>query len=203
MQPQSPINPPHGLSGRNGRVALWLALLVAGMIGLSYAAVPLYQLFCQVTGFGGTTQRAEAAPEHVSNEIVTVRFDANTSPDLKWSFQPIVREMKLKIGQNELAFYRVKNIGDRPVIGTATFNVTPEIAGGYFNKIECFCFQEQLLNPGESLEMPVSFFVDPAILNDEDAKHVREITLSYTFFPMKGKQPDSTAAATDKPSADG
>jgi cytochrome c oxidase assembly protein subunit 11 len=171
---------------RNGRLALMLALVVAGMVGLSYAAVPLYQLFCQVTGFGGTTQRAERAPDTVTDTLVTVRFDANTAPNLNWSFQPVSRQITLKIGENELAFYRVKNLSDRALTGTATFNVTPEIAGSYFNKIQCFCFEEQRLEPGESMEMPVSFFVDPSILDDPDANKVREITLSYTFFPLAG-----------------
>lgn len=112
-----------------------------------------------------------------------MRFDANTSPALPWSFEPVLREITLNIGQNELAFYRVTNKSDKPVTGTATFNVTPQLAGGYFNKIQCFCFEEQRLAPGESVEMPVSFFIDPAILNDEDAKGITEITLSYTFSP--------------------
>lgn len=181
---------------RNGRLALMLALLVAGMVGMSYAAVPLYQLFCQVTGFGGTTQRADRAPDTVTDTLVTVRFDANTAPNLNWSFQPISRQITLKIGENELAFYRVKNLSDHALTGTATFNVTPEIAGSYFNKIQCFCFQEQRLEPGESMEMPVSFFVDPSILDDPDAKSIREITLSYTFFPLAGANAEAANAVS-------
>jgi cytochrome c oxidase assembly protein subunit 11 len=187
---------------RNLRVAAYCLVFAAGMVGMSYAAVPLYQLFCKVTGFGGTTQRAERAPDAVAGEFVTVRFDANISPALKWSFEAVTREITLNIGQNELAFYRVKNLSDQPVTGTATFNVTPEITGSYFNKIQCFCFQEQRLEPGESMEMPVSFFVDPAILDDPDAKDMREITLSYTFFPLKG-QNAQTAGKTSNTSNPG
>lgn len=182
-------------SRRDRRLAVSLVLLVVAMVGLAYAAVPLYDMFCRVTGYGGTTQRAERAPDEVSGETVTVRFDANISPDLNWSFQPVLNKVQLKIGQNELAFYRTKNLSNRPITGTATFNVTPEIAGGYFNKIQCFCFQEQRLEPGESVEMPVSFFVDPAILEDEDTRDIREITLSYTFFPVKDETPSSASVA--------
>ncbi|MBC8049115.1 MAG: cytochrome c oxidase assembly protein [Chitinophagales bacterium] len=166
------------------RVAAWLGLLVIAMTGLSFAAVPLYQMFCQITGYGGTTQRAASAPATATNRAVTVRFDANVAPGLPWAFQPETREIKLNIGENKLGFFRAQNTSGSTTIGTSTFNVTPEGAGSYFSKIECFCFQEQSLEPGQSVELPVSFFIDPAILDDKDARNIQEITLSYTFFPV-------------------
>jgi cytochrome c oxidase assembly protein subunit 11 len=181
---------------RHLRVALSCFLLVAGMTGLSFAAVPLYRLFCEVTGYGGTTRRAELPSGGVVDRPITVRFDANTASDLRWDFQPVQREITLRIGENSLAFYRATNVSDAPVTGTATFNVTPEIAGSFFNKVECFCFAEQTIQPGQSVEFPVSFFVDPAILNDPDAKRLQEITLSYTFFKVKKSEASVTGAAT-------
>lgn len=182
---------------RHGVVGLSLAALVAGMLGLSYAAVPLYDLFCRVTGFAGTTQRAEKPSETVLDRRITVRFDANLARGMVWRFAPAQRQMDVKIGENALAFYRASNPTSEPLHGTATFNVTPEIAGSYFNKIECFCFTEQLLKPNQTVDMPVSFFVDPEIVNDPDARHITEITLSYTFFPAKD-QPDVSAAEKDE-----
>ncbi len=167
----------------DNRVAALLGLLVVAMTGLSFAAVPLYRMFCQVTGYGGTTQRAVSAPAAATNRAIAVRFDANVGPGLPWTFQPETREIKLNIGENRLGFFRATNTSNQITAGTATFNVTPEGAGGYFSKIECFCFQEQRLEPGQSVELPVSFFIDPAILDDKDAKNIEEITLSYTFFP--------------------
>jgi len=173
-----------GEQARNGRVVFWLVLLVAGMTALSFAAVPLYQLFCQVTGYGGTTQRAVQAPSQIVDRVMTVRLDANVAPGLPWSFRPETREITLKIGENQLGFYKAINLSQKTTVGTATFNVTPEIAGRYFNKIECFCFTEQSLQPGQAADMPVSFFIDPAILDDKDASYLEDITLSYTFFPV-------------------
>ncbi|MEJ2228592.1 MAG: cytochrome c oxidase assembly protein [Alphaproteobacteria bacterium] len=170
------------------RFGLWLFLLPVAMLGLSFAAVPFYRMFCQVTGYNGTTQRAAAAPTRVLDRTVTVRFDANISPALDWDFQPEQREIRLKIGENKLAFFRAINRSDKPLTGTATFNVTPEAVGGYFNKIQCFCFTRQTLAPGETAEMPVSFFIDPAIMDDPDARDFTEITLSYTFFKAKDKK---------------
>jgi cytochrome c oxidase assembly protein subunit 11 len=164
------------------RTALWLVLVVAGMAGLSFAAVPLYSMFCAATGYGGTTRRAFASPHDVLDKQITVRFDANTSSGLNWDFRPAQREVTVKIGENTLAFFRASNNSKTTLTGTATFNVTPEIAGSYFNKIQCFCFTEQTLQPGQTADFPVSFFVDPAILQDPDAKNLQEITLSYTFF---------------------
>lgn len=165
------------------RMAFVLAGAALFMTGMAFAAVPLYGLICRVTGMGGTTQRVEKGSDRVLDQTVTVRFDANISPKLGWRFAPAVREVTLRIGETKLAFYKVTSVAASDTTGTATFNVTPEIAGRYFNKIECFCFQEQSLRPGESAELPVSFYIDPAILDDPDAKGVREITLSYTFFP--------------------
>ena len=167
---------------RNFASAVFLFGAVAGMIGLAYASVPLYRLFCQVTGFGGTTRVATAAPGTVAGRSVTVRFDANVARDLPWRFEPVSRSIDVVVGESALAYYRVKNLSDQPVTGSATFNVTPHKAGPYFAKVECFCFTEQTLAPGETIEMPVSFFIDPEILERAEAKNLSEITLSYTFF---------------------
>lgn len=168
---------------RNGRVALALCGIVVAMAGLSYASVPLYDLFCRVTGYGGTTQVAESLPETVSERMITVRFNADVNPELPWAFQPVERQMRLRVGESGLAFYRATNQTDRATAGTATFNVTPLKAGQYFNKVQCFCFTEQILAAGQSMDMAVSFFVDPAIEEDPNLDDVKTITLSYTFFP--------------------
>jgi len=179
----------------NGRVALALGGLVATMVALSFAAVPLYRWFCQVTGFGGTTMRAEKAPEAIGEQTITVRFNADIGGNnLTWRFQPLERQVTLRVGEERLAFYRATNIGPVPVVGTATYNVTPHKAAPYFHKIACFCFTEQELAPGESLDMPVSFFVDPAIVNDPKRLGVGTITLSYTFFRALDAQPKAAAA---------
>ena len=167
----------------NGRVALALCGIVVAMAGLSYASVPLYELFCRVTGFGGTTQVAEALPETVGERVFTVRFNADTNPELPWAFQPVERQMQVRVGESGLAFYRATNQAAGPTAGTATFNVTPAKAGLYFNKVQCFCFTEQILASGQSMDMAVSFFVDPAIEEDPNLDEVKTITLSYTFFP--------------------
>ncbi len=163
----------------------FLLVLITGMGVLSYASVPLYKLFCQVTGYGGTTQKAVTAPSQTLERKLKIRFDANTKPTLDWDFQPVQTSMNILVGQNALAFYKAKNTGKNPIVGTATFNVTPEKAGLYFNKIDCFCFTEQLLNSKEEIEMPVSFFIDPDIVNDPNLDDVTTITLSYTFFPAQ------------------
>ena len=175
------------MQARHRTVAAMVVALVAGMAAMSYAAVPLYQMFCQVTGYGGTTQKADAASDIVLDRKITVYFDATTSPDLPWRFKPAQQSVTLKIGETALAFYTATNLSDRPVTGTASFNVTPVQAGSHFSKIECFCFTEQTLQPGESVEMPVTFYVDPDIVKDPDAKRIQEITLSYTFFPVKNE----------------
>jgi len=167
---------------RSRLIVISLVGLVIAMGGLAFASVPLYRLFCQVTGFGGVTQRAEAAPTAVAGKTITVRFNSDTSPDLPWTFQPLQREMTLEIGATGLAVYRVTNNSNTRIVGQATFNVTPYDVGYYFTKLECFCFQEQVLEPGQSAELPVTFFVDPAILEDAEAKDIHTVTLSYTFF---------------------
>ena len=154
------------------------------MVGLAFASVPLYRLFCQVTGFGGTTQRADAAPEATPLNLapVSVRFDANVNPKLPWAFAPVTPPVSLVPGEEITVLYRATNLADKPTSGTATFNVTPQKAGPYFMKIECFCFTEQTLDVGESVDMPVSFYLDPDIKQDENTKDVDEVVLSYTFF---------------------
>ena len=176
----------NSLARKNGRTAAWTALLVAAMVGLAFASVPLYRLFCQVTGFGGTPLRAEEVEPSLkaTGKLISVRFDANTNSALPWEFEPEENRQRVAIGARDMAFYTAKNLGDKPVTGTATFNVTPAKAGQYFTKIQCFCFTEQTLKPGEEVRMPVIFFVDPKILDDPDAREIEEITLSYTFYPV-------------------
>jgi cytochrome c oxidase assembly protein subunit 11 len=167
-------------------VALACIAVVFGMLGAAYAAVPLYRLFCQLTGYDGTTMRAAGPSAVVLDRTLTVRFDANVGPHMPWRFEPVQRTLNLRVGETALAVYRATNPSDRSVTGTATFNVTPEVAGAYFNKIACFCFQEQRLEPGQSVEMPVSFFIDPAFVDDKNVAHLTQITLSYTFYPIDG-----------------
>jgi cytochrome c oxidase assembly protein subunit 11 len=176
------------------RTVFPLVLLVAGMTGLSFAAVPLYDLFCRVTGYGGTTQVAEAGSTEVLDRTITIRFDANISPKLDWNFKPAQTSMRVRIGESALAVYEAHNPTGEPLAGTATYNVSPAIAGYYFSKVECFCFTEQVLEPGRRMDMPVSFFVNPAILDDPEAREIEEITLSYTFFPMRS-EPRTGAAS--------
>lgn len=178
---------------RKGVVALALAGLVAGMVGLSFAAVPLYRMFCQATGYGGVTQRADAAPTDILDRTVIVRFDANVDPKLPWKFVPEQRSVEIRIGESGLAFFKATNLSDKPVTGTAGFNVAPQSAGLYFNKIQCFCFTEQKLAPGQSIDMPVTFFVDPKFAEDESTKNIPEITLSYTFY--RNDDPSDVAVA--------
>lgn len=155
---------------------------IATMVGAAYAAVPLYDLFCRVTGYGGTTQIAQYDADQILEREVTVRFDATRSRDFPWTFEPAQREMTVRVGETALAFYRVSNPTDRPVTGVATYNVAPFKMGPYFAKLECFCFEEQTLGPGESMEMPVLFFVDPQMDDERRMDDVRSVTLSYTFF---------------------
>ena len=170
---------------KNRKTALSLFAIAGGMIGLAFASVPLYQLFCQVTGYGGTTDTAAIKPNKelaADAPIITVLFDSNVDKDLPWSFTPDQNKVNVRIGEESLVSYTAKNLSKRPVIGNATFNVTPHKVGQYFQKIECFCFTEQKLIPGQEVSMPISFFVDPEILQDSSAMDVRNITLSYTFF---------------------
>lgn len=159
--------------------------VILGMAGLTAASVPLYRLFCQVTGYGGTTQVAEEVVPGAVEQTIRIRFDAGIGDELPWRFQPAQREIEVKIGEENLAFYRAANKDDRPIVGTSTFNVTPHKAGPYFSKIACFCFTEQVLQPGQEVDMPVSFFVDPAILEDPNTRDLKTITLSYTFFMLE------------------
>jgi cytochrome c oxidase assembly protein subunit 11 len=152
------------------------------MGALAWASVPFYDWFCRVTGFGGITQVADSGSEIVLSETVKVRFDASLERDMPWEFKPVQREIEIQIGATGLAFYEAYNPTDKPVAGTASYNVTPYEAGGFFSKIDCFCFEEQVLMPGERVQMPVTFFVDPEIIEDRDAKYTKVITLSYTFY---------------------
>lgn len=186
------------MQSRNSAVFVSCFALVIGMVGLSYAAVPLYDLFCRATGYGGTPQRADAAPTAISDRIVTVRFDTNTDPALPWTFQPEQRSVQVKVGENRLVFFRAVNNSDHPIVGHATFNVVPDRAGRYFSKIQCFCFSEQRLNPGQSVDMPVSFFIEPAILTDRDGDHIHEITLSYTFYPATNQKAVEKTPTADR-----
>ncbi|MDT9599398.1 cytochrome c oxidase assembly protein [Sphingosinicella rhizophila] len=169
---------------RNLRTAAFAAFLVCGMTGLAFASVPLYRIFCQVTGFAGTPQRADEVVVKSTGKLVWVRFDANTSSALPWQFEPEEHRERVAIGARDMAFFSAKNLSDKPITGTATFNVTPINAGKYFTKVQCFCFSEQTLKAGEDVRMPVVFQVDPAILEDPDTKDISEITLSYTFYPV-------------------
>ncbi len=171
---------------RNAKTGIMAGLLAIAMVGMGFAAVPLYRLFCQVTGFGGTTMRvgeAQAATIQDTGKPITVRFDANQR-GLPWEFRPENTTERVTIGAKEMTVYLAKNLSAVPVTGTATFNVTPMQAGQYFNKIQCFCFTEQTLQPGEEVRMPVLFYVDPRIMTDPNTKNIKEITLSYTFYPV-------------------
>ena len=171
------------LTQRNARTGMKMALLALAMIGLAFASVPLYRIFCQVTGFGGTTMRAAEAPGAAAGEI-GVRFDANINPALPWKFEPASR-VRVRLGERTVVNYKATNLTARPTTGRAVFNVTPAQAGPFFSKIECFCFTEQTLKPGESVDMPVIFFVDPRVRDEEGTSHIDEITLSYTFYPVE------------------
>lgn len=184
------------LHRRERQIVLTCAGIVIGMIGMAYAAVPLYDLFCRVTGYGGTTQQAEHVSDIILDRMMTVRFDANTARDLPWGFRPQQVKVDLKVGEDGVAFYTAENLSDHPIVGTATYNVTPQKAGVYFAKIQCFCFTEQVLMPGEKIDMPVTFFVDPAIADDPDMDDVSTITLSYTFFEKTNPTTQITAAAS-------
>ncbi len=168
---------------RNKRLTLVLVFaLLAVMSGLTAASVPLYRLFCQITGYGGTTRVADKPPETVSDVEVTVFFDANVERDLGWRFRPEVDRVRVKVGEPTLVFYVAENLGPRATVGTSVYNVAPFKVGPYFSKVQCFCFEQQKLEPGESVRMGVTFFVDPAMLEDPNTREVRQITLSYTFF---------------------
>jgi Cytochrome oxidase assembly factor len=178
-----------GLARRNRAVMVGCVVFVASMLGVAYAAVPLYTLFCQITGYAGTTRRAEMPSDRVLDQMVTVRFDANVGAKLPWRFRPVEPSVRVRLGEVTTVNYVVENRADHPVTASATFNVTPEISGSFFSKLTCFCFTEQTLQAGEVREMPVTFYVDPALVDDPDARYVSTITLSYTFFEVKDAAP--------------
>ena len=172
----------NNLKAQNKRVIFIITFIGMLMLSLSYAAVPLYDIFCRVTGFGGTTQIASSAPGSTGHPNINIRFESNITDSLNWDFYSKTKTVKIPMGEEKTIYYFAKNLSDEPIVGTATFNVTPAKAGQYFMKIDCFCFVEQLLNPGESMNMPVTFFIDPDLYKDENVQEVNEITLSYTFM---------------------
>ena len=171
------------LRKRNRRLGAGVGLFVAGMVGMAFASVPLYQIFCRVTGYNGTVQTAGgAAPGAAGGRVVNIRFNATTSPALPWRFTPAQGTMPLRVGEEGLAFYRARNLGTAPVTGVATYNVTPEVVGKYFHKTACFCFEKQTLEAGQEVDMPLAFWVDPRISDDPNTSGIRTITVSYSFF---------------------
>lgn len=188
---------------RNVRLAAAAFGVAAVMVGVSFAAVPLYEAFCRVTGFAGTPKVAEAAPDKTIDRMIVIRFNADVDPGLPWRFGPAQDKVQLRIGEHSLAFYRAKNLSDHAIVGTASFNVTPLKAGQYFNKIECFCFTEQRLEAGGEADMPVAFFIDPAIADDPNLDDVREITLSYTFYQTRAEDDRDMRTASARPKTDG
>ncbi len=182
----------------NRMVAAVCIAFFGGMIGMAYAAVPLYAMFCQVTGYGGTTKRAtEQYADRILDRKITVRFDANVSSGLPWTFKPVAREISMKIGETAQAHYTASNPFSTTNSGRATYNVTPAFAGSYFNKVECFCFTDTTLKPGETLDMPVVFYVDPDIVDAPELKDITTITLSYTFFPIDTPSPVAAAKGAE------
>jgi cytochrome c oxidase assembly protein subunit 11 len=192
-----------GASGRrrHGATALILAVVVAGMVGLSFASVPLYRIFCGATGLGGTTQRAQAAPDQISPALVTVSFDAQTAPGLGWEFRPLTKAIAVHPGAEIQVFFRAVNHSAKSVTARAVYNVSPAKVGIYFDKLQCFCFSDQTLGPGEGVDMGVVFFVDPDLLTDPDTREVRAITLSYTMFRAAGVASPNAQAAPGPPAA--
>jgi len=180
----------------NARLAWRLAAVVGGMLGLAYAAVPLYEAFCKATGFNGTPLVAQEGERPIVARTVQVRFDSNVDPNLAWRFEPLQREVKVQLGEEKLVHYRATNVSQRPIVGTATYNVTPERTAGWFNKVQCFCFTEQLLQPGQSVDMPVVFFVDAEMDKDRRYDDIRTITLSYTFYEAKTERAKTLLGGT-------
>ncbi len=187
--PQSPEK-----STRNKRFLIGFSVLALAMVGAGYASVPLYNIFCKVTGYGGTTQTADIGADEVLDRMVTIRFDATVSHGLDWEFRPEQLEQKIHIGENSLAKYRAVNHSDKPITGMASYNITPQKAGVYFVKLECFCFTEQTLQPGEGVDMPVIYFVSPEIADDPRLDDIKTITLSYTFFEKESAKPKKSAS---------
>lgn len=184
------------LPNRNLKTGLLAGFVAVAMVGLGFASAPLYKRFCETTGFGGTTMRvseAKAATVQITDKPITIRFDANQSSELPWEFRPEQPTDKISVGARDMQIFIAKNLSDHEVTGTATFNVVPELAGKYFNKIQCFCFTQQTLKAGEQVRMPVLYYVDPKILTDPDTKDIQEITLSYTFYPVDSANVANTA----------
>jgi cytochrome c oxidase assembly protein subunit 11 len=173
------------LARRHARIGLACGAFVAGMVAAAYASVPLYDWFCRTTGFGGTPLVAASAPAQALDRRIRIRFDSNVAAGLPWDFKPETREVEIAVGETRLVHYTARNDWSESTVGTASYNVSPPQAGAYFNKLQCFCFTDQRLAAGESMDMPVAFFVDPEIVNDPDLKSLKSITLSYTFFPSK------------------
>lgn len=190
-----PVRPPrHKNTRSNGRMAIGLVVLVLGMVGLTFASVPLYGLFCSVTGYGGTTKRGGELPTTVLDREMKVQFNADVNSDLPWVFHPDQPELTVKIGQGALTSFTAKNMAGRPTVGMAVYNVTPLQVGRYFHKVQCFCFDEQLLAPGQKVDMPVYFYIDPAINDDPYLKDIKTVTLSYTFYQAKSDRLDGAIA---------
>lgn len=182
---------PHAeMSRKNARLGLTILGVVIGMAGLAYASVPLYDLFCRVTGFGGTTKTSESLPDTILDRTVTIQFNADTQPGMPWIFEPEMRKIEVQLGARGLTAYRAKNKKNHPTGGTAIYNVTPLKAGKYFHKVQCFCFDEQVLQAGQEVSMPVLFYVDPAMNDDPNMDDVQTITLSYTFFTAESEELD-------------
>jgi cytochrome c oxidase assembly protein subunit 11 len=184
------------------RTMVYLSGMVFAMVGLSFASVPLYDWFCRVTGYGGTTLEADAAPDTILDQTIKIRFDGSLTSQMSWEFKPVQREMEVRIGETGLAFYEAYNPTDRPIAGSASYNVFPFTVGGFFTKIDCFCFEEQVLMPGERVQMPVTFFVDPEIVEDRDGKYVDVITLSYTFYEIPLEETEFGKQAALDPALD-
>lgn len=185
---------------RNARLGMICGGVFVAMIGAAFASVPLYRAFCQVTGFDGTVSRATVAPTQVLDKTLTIRFDANTR-DLPWDFKADQTSQVVRIGQTSMAFFTVTNHGDKPITGRAIYNVVPEQAGAYFRKLQCFCFSDQTIQPGQTIEFPVVYFVDPGFASDIDTKGEPEVTLSYTYFPSTEAPPQQLSADTTQPGA--
>jgi cytochrome c oxidase assembly protein subunit 11 len=192
------VENPH-IQRKMHRTAFACVGIVVGMVGLAYASVPLYDLFCKVTGFGGTPIAVDGNGSQVINRTISVRFDSNVAPGLNWRFSPETPEVTVKLGETTTVLYKVTNKGDKPSTGIATYNVQPDLAGTYFSKLECFCFTEQTLQPGETLESAVVFYVDPRLMEDRDVKDLTSITLSYTYFPSKGGKPVAEVTSSTTP----
>jgi cytochrome c oxidase assembly protein subunit 11 len=190
---------PHHTQRKMHRTAFACLGIVVGMVGLAYASVPLYDLFCKVTGFDGTPVARDINDTQVMDRTIAVRFDANVAPGLSWRFVAEKPEIKIKLGETTTVYYKVTNTGDKPATGIATYNVQPDLAGTYFSKLECFCFTEQTLKPGETLESAVVFYIDPRLVQDSDVKDLSSITLSYTYFPSKAGKPVAEATSSTKP----